>query len=128
VYPPDDEPQHVVVIEGEIRDFVTFNAEPAASVDVWTSDPGYKPTATVDPSGHYTLWIDLCRKDAATGDQILYKTITGFSSRCRTWLAKFRFRARLADRCSITYESGLLPKNGKPLVLWLHDPCREPFP
>jgi hypothetical protein len=34
------------------------------------------------------------------------------------------FRARLGDRCSLTYRAGTLPKERGPLTLWLR-PCAE---
>ncbi|ACL64446.1 hypothetical protein A2cp1_1097 [Anaeromyxobacter dehalogenans 2CP-1] len=124
VYAPEEEPPHALLVEGEIRDFVSFRAEPRAVIETWTDDPAYTPKATIDESGHFSLRIDVCRREATFGQQVATTLVVGSSDGCARWLRAFHFRARLGDRCSITYGADMIPKEREPFVLWLR-PCTE---
>lgn len=124
VFPARREPPHALLVEGEIRDFVSLRAEPRAVIETWTDDPNYTPKATVDESGHFSLRIDVCRRDATVGEQFASDLLLGTSSGCVRWLGEFHLRARLGDRCSVKYSVETLPKGGARLVLWLR-PCTE---
>ena len=124
VYAEQQEPPHAIVVEGEIRDFVSFRTEPGAVIETWTDDPSYAPKPTIDERGQFSLRIDTCRQEATVGEQIAGYLLVGSSHRCARWLGQFRFRARAEDRCSLTYRADALPKEPGPLVLWLR-PCAE---
>jgi hypothetical protein len=124
VYAPQEEPPHTLLVEGEIRDFLSFRAEPSAAIETWSDDPGYAPKATIDERGQFSLRIDVCRREATVGQRIAGNLLFGSSDGCARWLGHFRFRARLGDRCSLSYQADTLPKEGGPLVLWLR-PCAE---
>jgi hypothetical protein len=124
VYPPQKEPPHALLVEGEIRDFLSFRAEPRAVIETWTDEPDYAPKAIIDERGQFSLRIDVCRRETTVGEQIALNLLVGSSDGCARWLGQFRFRARLGDRCSLTYGPETLPKERGPLVLWLR-PCAE---
>jgi hypothetical protein len=129
VYPPQQELPHALLVEGEIRDFLSFRAEPHAVIETWTDDPDYAPKATIDEGGRFSLRIDVCRRETSVGEQIAVNLLVGSSDTCARRVGQFRFRARLGDRCSLTYGAETLPKERGPLVLWLR-PCGdvEPLP
>lgn len=124
-FPKDDEPPHAILIEGEIRDFLTLHAERTAIIEVRTSEPGYTPVATLDQTGHFSLAIDVCRKERTTGDQVAQQVLLGQTGRCDRWLEEYRFRARVGDRCSLSYGTHRPIGGARPLVLWIHQPCDE---
>jgi hypothetical protein len=133
IYAPDEAPPHALLVEGEIRDFVTFRAEPSAVIETWTDDPGYVPKATIDERGEFSLRIDVCRRETTVGDEIARSVFVGSSDGCARWLRQFRFRARQGERCSVTYGPDTLAKERGRLVLWLRkcvevEPRSRPWP
>jgi hypothetical protein len=124
VYPPQQDPPHALLVEGEIRDFLSFRVEPRAVIETWTDDPEYAPKASIDERGQFSLRFDICRREATFGERAASNLLVGSSDGCARWLGEFHFRARLGDRCSLTYGADSLPKERGPLVLWLR-PCTE---
>lgn len=120
----EEQPAHALLVEGEIRDFLSFRAEPRAVIETWTDDPDYAPKATIDERGQFSLRIDICRRKETAGEEFASQLLFGSSDGCARWLEHFHFRARLGDRCSLTYGADTLPKKDGPLVLWLR-PCTE---
>lgn len=124
-FPKDDEPPHAILIEGEIRDFLTLHSERTAIIEVQTSEPGYTPVATLDETGHFSLAIDLCRKETSPSDQFAKQVLFGQTGRCDRWLEEYRFRARVGDRCSIFYGTHRSLGDARPFVLWIRQPCDD---
>ncbi|BDG06650.1 hypothetical protein [Anaeromyxobacter oryzae] len=124
VYPQQQAPPHALLVEGEIRDSLSFRAEPRAVIETRTDDPDYAPKATIDERGQFSLRIDVCRREATAGEEFVSELLIGSSDGCARWLGQFHFRARLGDRCSLSYGEDTLPKEHGPLVLWLR-PCTE---
>jgi hypothetical protein len=121
--PPLD-PPHAVLIEGDIRELATLRTVPGASIETWTEEPGYRPIAAVDERGHFSVRIDVCRREATVGEQVFGNLIAGATDSCARYIRRYRLRAVAGDLCSIRYDAALLEKERKPLVLWLR-PCAE---
>jgi hypothetical protein len=117
-------PPHAVLIEGEIRDFATLQVVPGATIETWTEEPGYAPKASVDERGHFSVRIDVCRREATAGEQFFGSLVAGDTDTCTRYLRRYGLRAVAGDRCSIRYDAGLLEKERGPLTLWMR-PCTD---
>lgn len=106
---------------GEIRDFATFKLEPGATLEFWSDDPTYRPTARLDGEGRFSIRIDTCLAAPGVADQAASAVFLARPLACMNWIGRFAIRARLGGRCSLPEPDPGRKAGDGPTVLWLRE-------
>lgn len=111
------------VLEGEIRDAVTWTLVSDAAIEASTDVDGYEPLIRVE-GGRFHLFVDTLRKRATATEQLMGQLVLGDLYSGDVKVREVAYRARAGTRCSPVqrHRVGLSPED--PVILWMRE-CDE---